>query len=92
MAAAGPAVDDIISIAAADGQGDDLTRAVAAVRESGAPLRLSDLAIGGNALIELGVPKGPAIGETLRGLLDAVLEDPTLNTSEALCDLVRGGS
>ena len=92
MAAVGPAVDDIVSIATAEGRGDDLTLAVAAVRESGAPLRLSDLAIGGNALIELGVPEGPAIGETLRGLLDAVLEDPTLNTSEALRDLVRGGS
>lgn len=47
-------------------------------------LTIKDLAVGGNDLMRLGVKKGPAIGRTLSYLLDAVLEDPSLNEKETL--------
>jgi tRNA nucleotidyltransferase (CCA-adding enzyme) len=48
-----------------------------------------DLAIGGRDLIAIGMKPGPKIGETLDALLDAVLEDPGLNTSEKLTELAH---
>jgi tRNA nucleotidyltransferase (CCA-adding enzyme) len=56
-------------------------------REQESPHRLGDLAIGGDDLIELGFAPGPQIGETLRALLDDVVNDPSRNTREQL--LVR---
>lgn len=54
------------------------------------PLALGDLAIGGKDLIaRLGVPPGRIIGDTLRHLLDAVLEDPSENEPERLLALAR---
>jgi tRNA nucleotidyltransferase (CCA-adding enzyme) len=48
------------------------------------------LAISGDDIVtELGIPPGPAIGMLLDGLLEAVLEDPTLNTPERLLELAR---
>jgi tRNA nucleotidyltransferase (CCA-adding enzyme) len=43
------------------------------------PLSLRDLAIGGDELIALGVPKGPLVGLLLEELHAEVLEDPDLN-------------
>jgi putative nucleotidyltransferase with HDIG domain len=63
-------------------------RAEAELR-SGAPLEIGDLAIGGEELRALGLPAGPRMGEVLRGLLEAVTDDPSLNTSGALEELVR---
>jgi tRNA nucleotidyltransferase (CCA-adding enzyme) len=48
------------------------------------PLRVADLAIGGRDLIRLGMKPGPHFGELLEALLDRVLDDPSLNTSDAL--------
>jgi tRNA nucleotidyltransferase (CCA-adding enzyme) len=48
---------------------------------------VKDLAIGGRDLMAMGVPQGPMIGSILHGLLDMVLEDPSLNTRESLLDL-----
>ncbi len=48
------------------------------------PLRLTDLAIGGDELLGLGVARGPAIGILLDELHAEVLEDPDLNEREAL--------
>lgn len=47
------------------------------------PLVIGDLALRGPDLMERGI-KGPAIGATLRALLDQVLVDPQLNTRDAL--------
>jgi hypothetical protein len=52
------------------------------------PISLSDLAIDGNDLEKLGV-KGPAVGLTLRKLLDAVITDPRKNTHEELLKLAK---
>ena len=45
---------------------------------------LRDLAIGGAELASIGVPKGPTMGKILAELLEAVLDDPTLNEKEPL--------
>ncbi len=44
------------------------------------PIELADLAVSGSDLAGAGVPAGPAVGATLRRLLDAVVDDPTRNT------------
>ena len=49
---------------------------------------LTDLALGGDDLIEAGVPPGPRVGETLRRLLAVVLEDQSLNQRDRLLALV----
>lgn len=89
MSAAGAAVDDLVAIAKAEGRGGRLTLAVDLVRRSGAPLSLSDLAITGDDLLKAGVPKGPAVGQALRGLLERVIENPELNDRAHLLALAR---
>jgi hypothetical protein len=58
-------------------------------RELRSPYRIRDLAIDGNDLIELGYRPGPAIGKTLRELLDEVIRDPARNTREQLLGRAR---
>ncbi|HET9539561.1 MAG TPA: hypothetical protein VFQ46_03085, partial [Candidatus Limnocylindria bacterium] len=59
--------------------------------EASKALEQGQLAIDGNDLVaELGVPPGPQIGELLRRLLEAVLDDPSENTRERLLALARG--
>jgi tRNA nucleotidyltransferase (CCA-adding enzyme) len=53
------------------------------------PHRLGDLAIDGIDLIELGYAEGPELGRILESLLDAVVDDPSLNTREQLLELAR---
>ena len=55
------------------------------------PLTVTDLAIDGSDLMDAGVPAGPAIGKTLRRLLDVVIEDPTRNTRDILLELASSG-
>ena len=43
------------------------------------PHRLADLAVDGSDLIDVGYEEGPAIGRTLRALLDEVVEEPQRN-------------
>ena len=50
---------------------------------------LKSLAIDGNELMALGVPFGPAVGETLRALHERVLDDPQLNEKETLSRLAQ---
>lgn len=53
------------------------------------PLTVSDLAIGGNELREIGFTPGPELGETLRLLLERVIDRPELNTRQELLELAR---
>ncbi|HEY5660190.1 MAG TPA: HD domain-containing protein [Gaiellaceae bacterium] len=53
------------------------------------PHRLEDLAVDGSDLLELGYREGPELGRALASLLDAVVEDPSLNTREQLIARVR---
>ncbi len=52
--------------------------------ELASPHRLNDLAVSGTDLLGLGYAPGPALGHTLRTLLAEVVQDPSLNTREAL--------
>jgi tRNA nucleotidyltransferase (CCA-adding enzyme) len=53
------------------------------------PHRLRDLALDGNDLIELGFRPGPRLGHTLHELLDAVVDEPELNTRDQLLELAK---
>ena len=65
------------------------THAERLVKE-GAALGTKDLAVDGSVLmLELSLPPGREIGELLRTLLEAVLEDPSLNEREKLIALAR---
>jgi tRNA nucleotidyltransferase (CCA-adding enzyme) len=84
---------DLVAHKEADHSGkrprDDEVKALARLRalleqERGQPHRLSDLAVDGSDLIELGYREGPELGRTLESLLDAVVEDPSLNTRDEL--------
>ncbi len=48
------------------------------------PLTLSDLAIRGQDLLQLGFPRGPIIGRVLDELLEEVLANPELNDPDTL--------
>ncbi len=54
------------------------------------PVEIADLAVDGEELMrEGGVPRGPALGEALRYLRDAVVEEPSRNDRATLLALVR---
>jgi tRNA nucleotidyltransferase (CCA-adding enzyme) len=53
------------------------------------PHRLRDLAVDGNDLLELGFEAGPQLGRVLHGLLDAVVDEPGLNTRDELLARAR---
>jgi tRNA nucleotidyltransferase/poly(A) polymerase len=53
------------------------------------PHRLADLAVNGADLIQLGFREGPELGHALESLLDAVVDDPALNTRERLLERAR---
>jgi tRNA nucleotidyltransferase (CCA-adding enzyme) len=89
LAKVGPAAPDLLAIARALGRGDELSTTVQRIGQSNAPLTLGDLAIKGDDLLAMGIPRGPAIGQTLRALLERVLDEPSLNTKEQLLDLAR---
>ncbi len=62
---------------------------VGEIRERGDPIRRGDLAVSGSDLVAAGVPAGPAVGRMLERLLARVVDDPSLNTREALLALAR---
>jgi hypothetical protein len=53
------------------------------------PHRLADLAVDGSDLIALGYGEGPELGAALDALLDAVVDDPALNTRDRLLERAR---
>ena len=55
---------------------------------AGAPFSVSDLAVDGRDLIELGLSEGPELGRILSRLLDRVIKEPALNERETLLALV----
>jgi hypothetical protein len=70
-------------------EAEALRRRADAEMRAGAALEIGDLAIGGDELRALGVAAGPAMGEILRDLLERVTDDPSLNTPDALTEIVR---
>lgn len=57
--------------------------------QAGACLRLTDLAVNGRDLQELGVPSGAKLGELLQDLFELVLLEQVENTRERLLQLVK---
>jgi tRNA nucleotidyltransferase (CCA-adding enzyme) len=55
------------------------------------PIEISDLAVDGDDLQKLGVT-GPALGVTLRKLLEVVINDPRMNTPDKLLAIVKSES
>jgi tRNA nucleotidyltransferase (CCA-adding enzyme) len=77
--------------AAVPGEVGALAVRIEAVRSAGAALRVDDLAISGNDVMDaLGIPPGPGVGQALAALLDRVTADPSLNRRERLLALLRG--
>lgn len=67
-----------------------LSRRVDAIVKETPALKLGDLAVNGQMLLkEAGIPKGPAMGLVLNYLLEAVMDDPAMNTKEQLLNLGR---
>ncbi len=66
--------------------GESPEKALSLAESNSAPCKISDLAIGGGDLIALGI-SGKDIGDTLEHLLLQVIDDPSLNSRESLCDL-----
>ena len=89
MSRVGTAADDLLKIVLAEQRGGSLATAVAGVRASEPPLSVSDLAVDGNDLLEIGIEPGPELGSLLRSLLDQVIVDPQLNTREQLLNRVK---
>ena len=55
------------------------------------PVEVADLAVNGSDLARLGIT-GPAVGQTLRNLLETVITDPGANTREKLLEIARSSS
>lgn len=68
---------------------DDFERLYKEIKRDKECVNIKDLAVNGKDIIGLGVPAGPQIGEILKGLLDIVIEDPSMNSREALLDKAK---
>ncbi|MDR2743393.1 MAG: HD domain-containing protein [Treponema sp.] len=64
-----------------------LMNRVEAVLAQSRAFSLKDLAVSGRDLMALGVKPGPRLGIVLKELLEAVLDDPALNTKEKLLEI-----
>jgi tRNA nucleotidyltransferase (CCA-adding enzyme) len=53
------------------------------------PYQIRDLKVNGKDLIGAGVPEGPAVGQILQKLLDAVMDEEVPNEKNALLDKAR---
>ena len=67
----------------------DLRCALDGVIDKNEPYRLDQLAIDGRDLQKLGMWPGPRLGETLRDLLDEVVDGPVPNDRRALLEVAR---
>lgn len=57
--------------------------------EKGSAVTLKDLKINGKDLIQLGLPKGPAIGKVLSELFNIITDDPQMNDNQLLTEYVK---
>jgi len=90
MAAVGDAADDLALLWRLRHGAHPLWEPVMrGIRERGDPLTRKQLAVTGQDLREIGIPAGPRIGAVLERLLAMVVDDPSLNTREALLAQAR---
>ncbi|MBE0573495.1 HD domain-containing protein [Candidatus Dojkabacteria bacterium] len=95
------AIDDLLKLRIADQLSnkkyqfdqeelDAITRRIADVRAKEMALKISDLDITGNDLIEnFDIPAGPIVGQTLKFLLEKVIDEPGLNKKVDLLILAK---
>ncbi|HNQ97005.1 MAG TPA: CCA tRNA nucleotidyltransferase [Treponemataceae bacterium] len=67
----------------------ELRERIIGILKQGHAFTLKDLAINGHDLTSQGVPRGPVTGVILEELMQAVLDDPSLNNRERLLDISR---
>jgi tRNA nucleotidyltransferase (CCA-adding enzyme) len=85
MAAVGEAADDLTQLwRLRQGTEAPWQAVMRGVRERGEPISRRQLAVTGSDLTEIGIPAGPRFGFILDRLLAMVVDDPALNTREAL--------
>lgn len=90
MSAVGNAVDDLVALThLRSGAPAPWASVVQGIRDRREATDRSGLAVTGEDLMRAGVPKGPAVGAALERLLTAVLDDPSLNTRDALLARAR---
>jgi tRNA nucleotidyltransferase (CCA-adding enzyme) len=88
-------IDDLFKLRLADAQSNPATafkpeeitilqKRISEVRKQDMVLKVTDLDITGQDLMDIGIKKGPKMGIILNELLDMVIEDPLLNTKEKL--------
>ncbi len=90
MAETGAAADDLATLAAWRGAGEAAwLEAMAGVRRRQEATSRANLQINGTELMQAGVASGPRVGLVLSALLDAVLDDPSLNARDQLLARAR---
>ena len=65
----------------------EMERRIEEIRKRNDALGIRDLAVDGHDLMAIGIPAGPRLGRTLSALLDAVMDDPSLNRRETLLEM-----
>ncbi len=95
------AVDDLMRLRIADALGNEksefnpeeigvLSERISEVRAKDMALKVEDLDISGKIIMdEFNLEPGPRVGELLKYLLDAVIEEPRLNEQDKLIALVK---
>lgn len=68
---------------------DDMLVMFDKVEKENQCVKMTDMAIGGQDLIEMGIAPGKEMGIILKSLFDKILEDPELNDREKLIKLVK---
>jgi len=63
---------------------ESLRLQVADIIKKGECFTLRDLAVNGKTLTQIGIPHGKIMGDILENLLDIVMQNPEMNTAEAL--------
>lgn len=67
----------------------ELEKRIDGILDAKDALGIKDLAINGNNLMSIGIPKGEMIGKTLQYLLETVLDDPAQNDEQTLLNLAK---
>lgn len=68
---------------------DDMIAMYEQVKEEKQCIKMSDMAIKGKDLIDMGISPGKEMGNILKALFEKVLDDPELNNKEKLIKLVE---
>ncbi|HRY22202.1 MAG TPA: HD domain-containing protein [Candidatus Dojkabacteria bacterium] len=90
-------IDDLFKLRLADAQSNPATafkpeeitilqRRISEVRKQDMALKVTDLKVSGEDLMNIGIEKGPKMGIVLSELLDMVVEDPALNRKDILLE------